>query len=375
MLVIALALFAAAAAFALVIGAWRSALLASSGSWHRMADGAAPAISVVVPARDEERGIALVLQHLHAQQYPRPLLEVIVVDDGSSDRTVAIAQGMQRSWPQLKVIANAGAGKKAAITTGVEASAGSLIVLTDADGRSGPERIAAIAAHWMERGSSFVVAPVWTEGRGLLGALQEAEQSALLGAALGSAALGRPILAYGANLAFAKAAFHAVGGYEGDRFASGDDVFLLMRMLRAGLKVSAVLDPSAVVLVEAEGTWGGFFRQRLRWAGKMRGAGGTAMLGGLFVLALPWLLVWATIKFDFVGSMGGQAFFSSLLIGAAWLCWLLPILGLVRDSHRLLGKPCRALVALVGLVAFSAYAPAIAALSLVARPFWKGRRV
>lgn len=371
----ALLLFGLAGAMGLVIGAWRAALQKARLLPAERGPVDRPYVTVVVPVRDEEDGIAGVLQDLHAQHYPKELFEVIVVDDASSDRTADIVRGMQPRWPQLALIANTGIGKKAAIATAVELAKGDLVLLTDGDARCGPKRMAVMAALWQEQRSDCLIAPVWTNGTGVMGGLQELEQVGLVGAALGSALSGKPILAYGANLAFARSAFQRVGGYAGDRFASGDDVFLVQRLLRSGGKVSAIADREAMVEVEAERTWGGFWRQRLRWAGKVRGMGAAAMVGGVLVLLLPWVLAWATLRFDFVGSMGGQALYAALLLAGAWLCWLLPIIGFVRDAGRTLGKPVKAIHALLALVAFTVYAPIIGLLALVWRPKWKGRRV
>lgn len=373
-LFIAFVLFGAAAAHALVIGSWRLALRRSKGAVFLM-PGDEPSVSVVIPARDEQEGIVPLLQDLHAQRYPKEKLQVIVVDDGSSDRTVERARAMQARWPQLRVLASAGSGKKAAITTGAEAAEGEWIVLTDADARCGPDRIAAMAACWQASGAGMIIAPVRTDGHGVLGALQELEQAALLGAALGSALAGHPFLAYGANLGFSQEAFRAVQGYVGDRYASGDDVFLLKRLRDAGQPLDALPDAAAVVSVDAAASWGAFLRQRLRWAGKMRGTGAASVLLGAAALLLPWLLLAATLRFDFIGGMGAHALHSAALLLAAWLCWILPIIALVGDAERLVNREARPFRALVALLAFSVYAPLIAAASLVLRPMWKGRRI
>jgi len=73
--------------------------------------------------------------------------------------------------------------------------------------------------------------------------------------------------------------------------------------------------------------------------------------------------------------MGQNGFYRLLLLASAWLLWLLPPLGLVRDVQQTLGVQARAAMNVFALIAFSVYAPLIGVLSLVIRPKWKGRRV
>ncbi|MBK9147239.1 MAG: glycosyltransferase [Flavobacteriales bacterium] len=373
-LLIASVLFAVALAQAMVIGRWRDAI-ARKEERKRLPDDALPAIAAIIPVRNEERGIARVLQDMHAQDYPKERIEVLLVDDGSDDRTVEIAQGMRKSWPQLQVVRSESEGKKAAIAMGISASRAEIIVLTDADARFGAQRIRCIAERMASSGAELLVLPVWTNGQASLGGLQEVEQAALLGVALGTAMNGSPFLAYGANLAFSRAAFVHVGGYQGDRFASGDDVFLLRRMRANGKPVRALADPEALVEVEAAGTWRGFFAQRLRWAGKMRGAIGSFSVFGAVGLLWPWALALVTARFSILGALGQHGFYQFILLLAAWLLWVVPIIGLVQDLKRAFSKPSGTAPTLLALLAFTVYAPLIALLSLVVRPKWKGRRL
>jgi biofilm PGA synthesis N-glycosyltransferase PgaC len=370
-LLIAFVLFTGAMLQAFIIASWRTAI-AKSTSVRSDGGHEPPGITVVVPARDEERGIALVLQDLHGQAYPKDRCEVIVVDDGSSDRTMDIVRGMQSQWSQLRLSPNRGVGKKAAITTGVEEAKHPFILLTDADARCGQQRLSQVANAL--RDAEMVILPVRTDGDGVLGRLQAIEQAAFLGMCMGTALNGTPVLAYGANLAFTREAFHEVRGFSGDRFASGDDLFLLRRMQSQGKRTCALLSREVLVTTEAVGSWGAFLAQRLRWAGKMRGAIGATSLLGALALALPWLILFATMRFNLVASIGQQGYYQLLLIASTWLVWLLPPLGLVRDVQGALGVPSSALKNLMALLAFSVYAPVIAVLSLVIRPKWKGRK-
>ncbi|MBK8499695.1 MAG: glycosyltransferase [Flavobacteriales bacterium] len=374
LLITSLVLFACALVFAQVIGAWREAIRKEDQATKGEL-GDQPLVSVIVPARDEAGNIAVLLQDLYGQRYPQERMEVIVVDDGSTDTTAGIVEGMMRSWPQLRLLKSDGTGKKSAITTGVVAAKGELVVLTDADVRCGLDRIISIAAHWRSVQSDLVILPVYTDGHGALGRLQEEEQAALLGMAMGSATRGRPSLAYGANLAFRREAFLAVGGYEGDRFASGDDLFLLQRMQRAGKRITCLFDREALVTASAVHSAGAFVAQRLRWAGKMGGAGFTTAAPGLAALLFPWVLLWHSLRHDLAAGIGDHLLYSTALLIMAWSCWFVPIIAMVGDVRRQAGRPTNIPATVLSLIVFSCYAPLIALGSLIVRPKWKGRNL
>lgn len=366
---------------ALVITGWRSEF---AKAWHaeRETDGQeAVKVSLVIPARDAANTLGTLLQDLHAQQWPKELLEVIVVDDASTDGTAEIVRSMMRTWPGLRLVISQGEGKKAAITHGVNEAGGEWLVLTDADARCGPKRIARIMEAVATHAPDILLMPVETLGNGsFLQTLQADEQAALLGAAAGMALQGRPLLANGANMAFRKHAFLAVGGYAGDKWASGDDVILLRRMLKAGKHAAYLLHPDVLVTVQAENGMRAFWRQRLRWAGKMRGVGGSWFV--IAALLLPWFLLIISTAFgvdDWLEQSPSACF---LLLATAWLLWLLPILALVREVRAFLhaAYPAQRIKApmastLFSYVAFHVYAPVVALGSLFWRPVWKGRRI
>jgi glycosyltransferase involved in cell wall biosynthesis len=96
--------------------------------------GSRPWLSIVVPAYNEETRLPASLQKISAyltrQEYTS---EIIVVDDGSEDRTSAVAESLRETMPTLRLIRNPHRGKAFAVRTGVMASRGSLVFLCDAD--------------------------------------------------------------------------------------------------------------------------------------------------------------------------------------------------------------------------------------------------
>ena len=93
----------------------------------------APTVSLVVPALNEERNIAWVLERV-----PACVTEIILVDGFSADRTVQVAREVR---PDVVVVTQRGRGKGAALRTGFEASSGDFIVAIDADGSMEPAEI------------------------------------------------------------------------------------------------------------------------------------------------------------------------------------------------------------------------------------------
>src|ERR1043166_6514596 len=92
-------------------------------------------LSVVIPARDEEGCIASTVEHLHIELRLREVPhEIVVVDDGSTDRTWEIVQELRARVPALAPVQNSGPnGFGRAVTTGLGAMTGDAVVIMMAD--------------------------------------------------------------------------------------------------------------------------------------------------------------------------------------------------------------------------------------------------
>ncbi|MBI2095228.1 MAG: glycosyltransferase [Candidatus Omnitrophica bacterium] len=129
----------------------------------------APKVSVVIPARNEEKNIARCLAHFFRQQYPD--FEIVVVDDRSTDRTSRLLENFQKLSPvpfkivRIEKLPQGWTGKNYAMFTGSKAAAGRWLLFTDADTTHGPRSIGTAVATALEGGIDFLTLAPQTECR------------------------------------------------------------------------------------------------------------------------------------------------------------------------------------------------------------------
>jgi cellulose synthase/poly-beta-1,6-N-acetylglucosamine synthase-like glycosyltransferase len=241
-------------------------------------------LSIIVPARNEAAKLALCLTSISQQDFPTHLFELLVIDDASEDGTATIAASIAAQHDNFKLISlgKAGAstqsghtayGKKAAIEAGIAAASGELIVCTDADCELPPNWLMLIASFYETKQAKFIAAPVNFHGEGnWLQRFQSLDFFGMMGVTGAGFQTGTGLLCNGANLAYPKAVFEEVGGFEGiDGLASGDDMLLLHKVAkRYPNQVFFLKNKAATVLTEAQPDLRSFLSQRLRWATKSR---------------------------------------------------------------------------------------------------------
>ncbi|MEL6133846.1 MAG: glycosyltransferase, partial [Bacteroidota bacterium] len=231
-----------------------------------------PSITILIPARNEADHLSHTLHSVFGQEYPQEKLEILLINDHSQDGTLAIAQLLQTRYPHFKIIdlTEGTEGKKAAIASGVAVARGEIILQLDADCYVSADWAAAMASHFVGN-TAMVAGPVelaYSHDR--LERLQAIETMGLVALAGGAIGAGRPNMVNGANLAYTKAVFEEVNGFEGvDHVASGDDELLMQKIHRLKkYQIRFAKNRHAVVRTHALPDWASLRAQRLRWVSK-----------------------------------------------------------------------------------------------------------
>lgn len=230
-------------------------------------------ISVIIPARNEEANIGLLLDAIQQQTYPNELVEIIVIDDHSGDRTSEIVSQYKHvrliSLPDSVI----NSYKKKAIETGIAAATGKLIVTTDADCHPPNEWLQMIAAFREEQQAVFIAAPVVIDCSNSIVQIFQALDFMVLQGITGAAVYKSKLsMCNGANLAYERKVFNEINGFAGiDHIASGDDMLLMYKIEKKYPgHVHYLKSKKAIVSTQPVKTWKAFFSQRIRWASKAR---------------------------------------------------------------------------------------------------------
>jgi cellulose synthase/poly-beta-1,6-N-acetylglucosamine synthase-like glycosyltransferase/peptidoglycan/xylan/chitin deacetylase (PgdA/CDA1 family) len=216
-------------------------------------------VSLIVPAYNESANIAATVRSLVESDYPR--LEVIVVDDGSTDGTAEIVERMR--LPGVRVIRQPNAGKPAALNTGIAAARSDLLILVDGDTVFEPRAIGALIQPFADPHVGAVSGNTKVANRrGLLGRWQHLEYviGFNLDRRMFDVASCMPTVP-GAIGGFRREVLLDVGGVSAETLA--EDTDLTMAVIRAGWKV--VYEETAIAWTEAPATVRQLWRQRYRW--------------------------------------------------------------------------------------------------------------
>ena len=330
--------------------------------------------SIIVPFRNEEENIEMLIESINRIEYPKNKFEVIFVNDNSTDLSLEIANKVLGFTRFNYTVINQHkdiSGKKAALTLGIKNAIYPWIITTDSDCTVQPLWLKLYDQKLEEKEVVMLAGPVnyYSSSKGFIDTFQKLDLAGLMGTTIGSFGIEQPIMCNGANLLFSKKAFNEVSGYEGNmHISSGDDMFIMekfknkypkkLRYLKAN---SATVYTSSIVEIKP------FINQRIRWSSK------STQYGSMFIKLIATFVGLANISMIilfFLALFGICLDQVLLIIGLKFLMnfWLIKITSnFLNDSRKLFYYPIIAII----------YPFYIIGVSILAQFYtfeWKGRR-
>ncbi len=231
-----------------------------------------PKVSVVIAARNEELNLPFLIQDLIAQEYPLNKLEVVFVDDRSTDSTYEILKNASDNYDfikciQIKDLSESMTPKKNALSKGIEFASGEVIINTDADCRVGKYWVSSMT-YSVKYNDCITIgfSEIDENQKSIFELYQKLDFLGIIVANAGAAGWNHYWSGTGQNLAYFKEDYIAINGFQKvkDR-VSGDDMHLVQSI--SNIKKGFIhIDPNSFTKTKGLDSIKDFINQRIRWS-------------------------------------------------------------------------------------------------------------
>ena len=232
-----------------------------------------PAVSILIAARNEERNIIRCLEAIAALDYPKEKIEVLIGDDGSTDRTRAVVETYiqgKAGYACIPVEGQLGKarGKANVLAQLARKATTDVYLFTDADIAVPTSWVKALLAG-LEPNVGVVTGLTTVRGNRLFDRMQRLDWLFSIGLMQVFSDLKMPVTTMGNNMLLTREAYEAVGGFENIPFSITEDIAIFNRILRRGFDFRNIYCGSVLALSEPAPSYGALLEQRKRW---MRGS-------------------------------------------------------------------------------------------------------
>lgn len=244
--------------------AFQTATLLLRPAARHVAVAVYPPVSILVAAYNEADNIALTLDSIAAQRYPGEL-DVIVIDDGSTDGTAAAVKASGHRWARL-MVQPCNTGKSAALNRGLAAARHELVVTVDADSWLHPDALRLLVQEYLDGQpqTAAVAGAVFVHNaeRNWITRLQHWDYfHGIAATKRAQAAYGGTLVAQGAFSLYRRDILREIGGWPS---CVGEDIAVTWHILERGFFVGYA--ENAVCFTRVPESLPGLVRQRARWA-------------------------------------------------------------------------------------------------------------
>ncbi len=234
-------------------------------------NGNHPLVSVIVPARNEERSLPLLFASLERQRYRR--MEIVLVNDRSDDATGRLMEQFAARFPDRVRIVTLSSDtprtnpKQYALARGVEQAAGDIYLFTDADCEIPADWVGGMAGRFLDPSIGLVFAPVVTRtDSGYLSRYQAFDHMFRYAYTAASAGLGMATGGFGNNMAVRREALGDIGGFGSLAYSVTEDAELISELRsKTRWSILGLTDPAMRVTTAPEQSFRRLVRQELRW--------------------------------------------------------------------------------------------------------------
>ncbi len=225
-----------------------------------------PSVTVAIPCYNKAACLEKTIKSLNSLNYPKKLLQVVIVDDCSTDNTYARAKRLQKEYPELPIDVfqhGKNRGKSAAVNTAIAHAKGGLFTCLDADTRVHPEALNCLVPHFSSQNLGAVIGQVKVdEPRNFYEKMQRVEYIISNFVRRMMSSLGTLAIAPGGALSmFNTSILKKVGGFA--EAGLTEDLEIALRLRSKGYEVQ--MDPGAIMYTKVPEGWGELWRQRVRW--------------------------------------------------------------------------------------------------------------
>lgn len=221
-----------------------------------------PTVSIIVPCYNEEKTVQATIKSLLKLNYPKKLLSLILVNDGSTDNTLKELSKFKNN-PQIKIISKENGGKHTAVNLALKKVATDLVGCLDADSFVTPEALRKIVPYFDDTSVMAVTPSIKVhEPKGILQYIQRTEYSWSIFLRRMLSSMGALYVTPGPFSIFRTRVFQELGGYKKAHMT--EDMEMAMRMQKHHYKI--VNSHGAHVYTVAPKTLSSLVKQRTRWS-------------------------------------------------------------------------------------------------------------